>query len=149
MSERLTYDDWYKLLTLVERDNAAQGADDEPQDTDLEQKLSDQVALASHDAQAQAQGASALNVIATPDGLIEIFGDDPVTDYLVTWTIDIQARSTREAAELALETQRDSGSTAVVFQVAAGGVSELVDLAEPTYRYDPASGKWVPDEAQA
>lgn len=39
-------------------------------------------------------------------------------EYLVTWRIDIEADSPEEAAAIALITQRDTGSTAVVFDVA-------------------------------
>ena len=40
-----------------------------------------------------------------------------MADYLVTWQIDIEADSYREAAEQALVIQRDPDSTATVFDV--------------------------------
>lgn len=40
-----------------------------------------------------------------------------MTRYLVTWEIDIEADSPREAAEAALHIQRDPDSIATVFKV--------------------------------
>lgn len=52
--------------------------------------------------------------------------------YLVTWTIDIDASSEREAAEIAHEIQLDPDSTAVVFSVRRDGRtrSTVIDLDE-------------------
>ena len=53
--------------------------------------------------------------------------------YLVKWEIDIEADSAQEAAQKALEIQRDSGSEAVVFDVCnpdTGSTIESVDLLE-------------------
>jgi hypothetical protein len=58
-------------------------------------------------------------------------------DYVVTWEIQISAKSAREAAELALQMQRDPNSTATVFQVFAEDADplttdmETIDLSEP------------------
>jgi hypothetical protein len=41
-----------------------------------------------------------------------------VKHYIVTWVIDIEAETPEEAAEKALEIQRDPESTATVFDVA-------------------------------
>lgn len=52
-------------------------------------------------------------------------------EYLVCWHINIQADSPQEAAEKALEIQRDPTSLATVFEVSLFGVKEepvLVDL---------------------
>jgi hypothetical protein len=50
--------------------------------------------------------------------------------YRVIWEIDIDADSPRHAAELALEIQRDMGSTATVFKVKERGHKkiEVIDL---------------------
>lgn len=49
--------------------------------------------------------------------------------YRVTWEIDVDASSPRDAAEQALAIQRDVFSDATVFTVkTAGRRSELVDL---------------------
>jgi hypothetical protein len=51
--------------------------------------------------------------------------------YLVTWTIDSDARTPREAAEDALRVMRRPHSTAVVFEVRdREGRVTTVDLAE-------------------
>lgn len=52
--------------------------------------------------------------------------------YLVTWQIDIEADTPREAARLALDVQRDHTSIALVFDVRQDGEDEAtrVDLAE-------------------
>lgn len=42
--------------------------------------------------------------------------------YQVTWKIDVEAESPEQAAEVALETQRDPASIATVFEV-----EEVVD----------------------
>ncbi len=58
-----------------------------------------------------------------------------MAEYHVTWTIDLDTDSAREAALLALAIQRDPQSTAVVFDVAAEGKpSVAIDLLE-----DPAA----------
>jgi hypothetical protein len=54
--------------------------------------------------------------------------------YLVTWEINIDATSPREAAELALQMQRDPNNTATVFQVwteEADMEPDTIDLSEP------------------
>jgi hypothetical protein len=55
--------------------------------------------------------------------------------YLVEWSIDIDADSPQEAARLALETQRDPNSTAVMFYVRtdehpSGTMVDLLDEEE-------------------
>ena len=40
-----------------------------------------------------------------------------MTEYLVTWSINIDAESEQDAAEQALAIQRDPASTAIVFEV--------------------------------
>jgi len=60
-------------------------------------------------------------------------------EYRVSWFIDVDAESPREAAEKALQIQRDPASTAVVFDVAeAAGVTGLdgEDLYEPAEEID-------------
>ena len=55
-------------------------------------------------------------------------------DYLVTWEINISAKSAREAAEQALKIQRDPNSTATIFQVWAEDTDmepDTIDLSEP------------------
>lgn len=49
-------------------------------------------------------------------------------NYVVTWTVDIEADSAREAAQQALDIQRDPLSTAVVFEVWRDGEVVYVDL---------------------
>ena len=49
-------------------------------------------------------------------------------DYSVTWCIDIEATSAREAAEIALEIQRDPTSIATVFAVERGNDRQIIDL---------------------
>jgi hypothetical protein len=51
-------------------------------------------------------------------------------NYLVEWTIDIEADSPREAARKALETQRDEDSIAVCFTIHDGDTVVNVDLLE-------------------
>jgi hypothetical protein len=51
-------------------------------------------------------------------------------NYLVEWAIDIEADSPQEAAQLALETQRDETSTATVFTVSGDGNVVDIDLSE-------------------
>ncbi len=53
-----------------------------------------------------------------------------MTEFEVTWVIDIVADSPREAAEIALEIQRDPDSTAQVFLARPEGsrVAYQVDL---------------------
>tara|TARA_B100000767_G_C19524333_1_gene433832 strand:+ start:308 stop:490 length:183 start_codon:yes stop_codon:yes gene_type:complete len=52
--------------------------------------------------------------------------------YSVVWEINLDANSYREAAELALEIQRDKDSTALFFEVTkdATGVEWSIDLLE-------------------
>ncbi len=51
--------------------------------------------------------------------------------YFVTWEIDIEAENPREAAEKALEIQRDPESTATCFQVFdEDGEETHIDLME-------------------
>ena len=55
-------------------------------------------------------------------------------DYLVTWEINIEAKSPREAAEKALKIQRNPESIATVFQVWAEDTDmepDVIDLSEP------------------
>ena len=42
-----------------------------------------------------------------------------MSEYKVTWTVDVEADSPRDAAEKALEMQRDKRSSAVIFEVSA------------------------------
>lgn len=52
-----------------------------------------------------------------------------MTDYLVTWSVNIDADSPLSAARQALAMQRDLNSTALIFNVGRGdGVSEVVEL---------------------
>ena len=51
-------------------------------------------------------------------------------DYKVTWCIDIEATSAREAAEIALEIQRDPTSIAIIFAVERGSDRQVIDLWE-------------------
>lgn len=54
-----------------------------------------------------------------------------MSEYRVTWTVDITADSPRDAARQALEMQRDAESTATVFEVSergADGAPVSVDL---------------------
>lgn len=55
-----------------------------------------------------------------------------MTDYRVTWSIDITADSPVEAARLALAIQRDPRSTATVFNVQGDGDSRglTINLAD-------------------
>jgi len=66
-------------------------------------------------------------------------------NYRVSWEIDIDADSPREAAERALEIQRRPDSTATVFTVRdETGESIEVDLGEGSYATDddpPARGE--------
>jgi len=45
-------------------------------------------------------------------------------EYRVTWTIELDATSPENAAQLALQIQRDRASTAVVFEVEQRGRNE-------------------------
>jgi hypothetical protein len=54
--------------------------------------------------------------------------------YLVTWSIMIEASSPRDAAEKALEIQRDPASLATVFVVDNGEADTEVDLLEGSLR---------------
>jgi hypothetical protein len=51
-----------------------------------------------------------------------------VTDYIVTWVIDIEADSPEEAARLALEIQRDPDSIATYFTVAGPLASDVTNV---------------------
>lgn len=52
-------------------------------------------------------------------------------EYLVRWEINMDADTEREAAELALDVQRDRTSIATCFDVfRQDGTSEMVDLDE-------------------
>ena len=54
-----------------------------------------------------------------------------MTSYIVSWDIDIYADSPLEAAQKALECQRDPDSTSVVFVVRGDdNSSTTIDLAE-------------------
>ena len=52
-----------------------------------------------------------------------------MTHYIVSWSIDIDADSYEQAADMALAIQRDRSSTATVFDVedVATGKSKLID----------------------
>jgi hypothetical protein len=51
--------------------------------------------------------------------------------YRVKWTIDVDAESAKEAAEKALEIQRDKESTATVFSVSTKvETTEVIDLSD-------------------
>lgn len=51
-------------------------------------------------------------------------------EFRVTWTIEVDAKTAMEAAQKALEIQRDPNSTATVFDVqfASGGQTVQVDI---------------------
>ena len=51
-------------------------------------------------------------------------------NYRVVWTIDLDAGTPREAAERALEIQRDPTSIALVFEVIRKGLHVEIDLGE-------------------
>lgn len=52
-----------------------------------------------------------------------------MSDYLVRWEINIEAYSAQEAAQIALQIQRDQGSEATWFRVQAeDGATTFVDL---------------------
>lgn len=51
-----------------------------------------------------------------------------MTNYLVEWSIDIEADSPEEAARQALEIQRNPASIATVFRVYGDFDEETVDL---------------------
>jgi len=71
-----------------------------------------------------------------------------MSEYRVKWDIDIYADTPREAAEKALEIQRDSSSTATVFRVFdEDGSITLADLAEtemtePNYAKEQAKAQY-------
>ena len=50
------------------------------------------------------------------------------TNYLVTWEIDMEAETPREAAQRALDIMRDPESIGTVFKVADGKQVHVVDL---------------------
>ena len=60
--------------------------------------------------------------------------------YTVNWTIDVEADSPREAAEMAFAVQRDEESIATVFEVqdveALHAWDGAVSKCPPTYRFD-------------
>ncbi len=49
-------------------------------------------------------------------------------EYLVSWEIELMAESAEQAAQLALEVQRDTKSMATVFQVHSEDNTETIDL---------------------
>ena len=55
-------------------------------------------------------------------------------EYIVTWKIELSALSPKDAAELALKTQRDPDSLATVFEVQEAsdesGQVDVIDVAE-------------------
>jgi hypothetical protein len=51
-----------------------------------------------------------------------------MTEYHVTWTIEVEADSALDAAEQALDIQRDPDSWAVVFEVRENTPTTTVDL---------------------
>lgn len=56
-----------------------------------------------------------------------------MTNYLISWDIEIEADSPQRAAELALETMQDPTSIATVFLVRGDDDSSVtIDLAGPT-----------------
>ena len=56
-----------------------------------------------------------------------------MTSFLVKWEIDVEAETPQEAAQKALEIQRDLGSFATVFEVAhPSGWGCVIDLSEET-----------------
>jgi len=58
-------------------------------------------------------------------------GGEKMPDYVVEWQIELRAENPQEAAQEALDIQRDSGSLATVFNVIQpGGTICRVDLEE-------------------
>lgn len=51
-----------------------------------------------------------------------------MTNYLVSWSIDIDADSPEEAAQIALQYLKDEDSLAHVFEVNDGDLTHKVDL---------------------
>ena len=52
-----------------------------------------------------------------------------MTEYTVTWTIQVDANNEHDAAIKAWQIQHDPDSTATVFDVERGSFHETVDLA--------------------
>ena len=67
---------------------------------------------------------------ADEEGRVELVSGGSVPDksFRVTWEIDIDASSPREAAEKALHIQRDVDSTATVFTVAEKRHLQQIDV---------------------
>ena len=67
---------------------------------------------------------------ADEEGRVELVSGGSVPDksFRVTWEIDIDAASPREAAEKALHIQRDVDSTATVFTVAEKRHLQQIDV---------------------
>lgn len=55
---------------------------------------------------------------------------DAESEYRITWTIDVSARSPEEAARKAREIQLRQDSVADVFEVQSGSETHHVDLSE-------------------
>lgn len=73
-----------------------------------------------------------------------------MTDYRVTWEIDIVADSPRAAAEEAFAIQRDQNSIAVVFDVAdEQGEITRVDLEEDEDDDPDPEDETIPDDLEA
>ena len=53
-----------------------------------------------------------------------------MTTYLVTWEIEVDAESAREAAEIARAIQQDPENQGLVFDVAGDGDEVVIDLME-------------------
>jgi len=53
-----------------------------------------------------------------------------MTNYLVTWEIDMEAETPREAAERALKITRDPESIGTVFKVCDAKQEYVIDLLE-------------------
>lgn len=72
-----------------------------------------------------------------------------MTEYRVSWSIDVDADDHAEAARLAQRIQRDPMSIATVFEVVArGGVLKVeVDLLDPEHGLEPAPPVSVQDAA--
>lgn len=54
--------------------------------------------------------------------------ETPLTTYRVSWEIDVDAATPEDAARTALQVQRDSNSTALVFRVRDGRRTHTVDM---------------------
>lgn len=80
----------------------------------------------THDMPAPSHNAPCEAAPAGPLG--DYLAPDAETSYSVTWTMELDAASPRQAAELALAVQRDPESTATVFDVSGAGTSVQIDL---------------------